>query len=60
MRANIYHVNQLREFELDFDGEGVTDVGNGPHELVVVGQQVVVEALGVGVRRRGRCKQRAT
>lgn len=47
--ANTDHVDELAQLELDAHGERVADVEHGAHELVVVAEQVVVEALGVGV-----------
>lgn len=44
-----YDIDELAELELDADAEHVGRVDDGAHQLVVVGQQVVVEALGVGV-----------
>lgn len=45
-----YHIDQLREFEFDFDRQGVADVGNRPHQFIVVGEEVVVEPFGVRIR----------
>lgn len=44
-----YHIYQLRQTQAHFDGETVRVVANGPDETVVVGEEVVVEALGVRV-----------
>ncbi|GBP52872.1 hypothetical protein EVAR_39036_1 [Eumeta japonica] len=44
-----YYVDELAEFELDADPEHVGRVDDGPHQLVVVAEEVVIEALGVGV-----------
>lgn len=44
-----HHVDELTQLELDAHGESVADVEHGPHELVVVAEQVVVQPLGVGV-----------
>lgn len=38
MTEIFYHVDELREFELDSDREGVADVGYRPHQFVIVGQ----------------------
>jgi hypothetical protein len=48
-----YHVDELGELKLDADAQHVRGVDHGAHELVVVGQQVVVEALRVGVAGDG-------
>ena len=50
---NTHHVNQLRQLEFELDGDGVGDVHDGPHQLVVGGQQVVKQPLGVGVAAAG-------
>lgn len=44
-----HDVDELAELELDANGERVADVEHGPHKLVVVAQQVVVEPLRVRV-----------
>ena len=44
-----YHGYQLGELQLEVDGDSLTDVGHGSHQLVVVGQQVVIQSLGVRV-----------
>ena len=31
------------------DSDGLGDVGHGPHQLVVVGEEIIIEPLGVGV-----------
>jgi hypothetical protein len=46
-----HHVYELRQLELDLDGEGVAYVDNGTHQLVVIAEQVVVQTLSVGVAR---------
>ena len=48
-RITTHHVDELRELELEPDGHRLRDVDDGPHQLVVVGEEVVVEPLGVGV-----------
>ena len=48
-RGATHHVDKLGEFELDADGEGVGGVAHRPHQLVVVGQQVVIETLCVRI-----------
>lgn len=52
-RGDTYDIDELAEFEFDADAEHVGGVDDGPHELVVVGEQVVVEPLGVGVAGGG-------
>ena len=49
-----YQIDELREFELDADGEDVAVVDNWSHDLIVVGEQVVVEALGVRIATAGQ------
>ena len=44
-----YHINKLRKFEFDSDWKNVCCVDDWPDQFVVVGQEVVVEPLGVGV-----------
>ena len=44
-----HHVNQLGELQLELDGDGVGDVDDGPDQLVVAGEQVVKQPLGVRV-----------
>ena len=48
-----YHVNELRELEFNLDGDGVGDVLDGPDQLVVPGEDLVVESLGVRVTHPG-------
>lgn len=48
-----YDVDELTEFEFDADSEHVGGVDDGAHELVIVGEQVIVETLGVGVAGGG-------
>jgi hypothetical protein len=47
MGSIAYHINELRELELEPDGDGLRHVDHRPHQLVVVGQEVVVEPLGI-------------
>ena len=47
--ALTHHIDELRELELEPHGHRLRDVDDGPHQLVVVGEKVVVEPLGVGV-----------
>ena len=56
-RQNTHHVNQLRQFEFELDGDGVRDVHDGSDQLVVGGQQVVKQPLGVGVAAAGALKR---
>ena len=44
-----HHINQLGELQLELDGDGVRDVDDGPHQLVVAGEQVVKQPLGVRI-----------
>lgn len=44
-----HHVDELAELELDAHGERIAHVQHGPHQLVIVAKQVVVEALRVRV-----------
>lgn len=48
-----HHVNELREFELDTDAKNVGSVDYGADKFVVVGEEIVVEALGIGVTSDG-------
>lgn len=44
-----HYIDQLGEFELDFNGEGVCDVDHWTNQLVVIRQEVVVQSLGVWI-----------
>ena len=44
-----HHVNELGEFEAEFDSEGLTEVCDGPDEAVVIVEKIVVQPLGVRV-----------
>ena len=44
-----HHINQLGELELELDGDSVGDVHDGSDELVVGGEQVIKQALGIRV-----------
>ena len=46
-----HHIDQLGELELELDGDGVRDVHDGPDELVVGGEQVIKQPLGIRVTR---------
>ena len=48
-----YHIYQLGELELDLDSDRVGDVLDGPDQLVVPGEDLVVESLGVRVTHPG-------
>lgn len=48
-RHRTYDIDELAQLELDADAQHVGGVDDGAHQLVVVGQQVVVQPLGVGV-----------
>lgn len=48
-----HHVDELRQLELDADPEDIRGVDDRSHQLVVVGEQVVVETLGVRVAGHG-------
>ena len=47
----------MRQLEFELDGDGVGDVHDGPDQLVVGGQQVVKQPLGVGVAAAGTLKR---
>ena len=47
----------MRQLEFELDGDGVRDVHDGPDQLVVGGQQVVKQPLGVGVAAAGALKR---
>ena len=49
-----HHINKLGELELELDGDGVGDVHDGPDELVVGGEQVIKQPLGIRVSRGQR------
>lgn len=49
-----YHVDELREFQFNLDGQGVADVGHRSDEFVVVGEEIVVEPFSVRIPRH-RC-----
>ena len=44
-----HHIYQLGELQFDLDGDGVGHVLDGPHQLVVAGEDLVVESLGVRI-----------
>lgn len=44
-----YQIDELGEFELDADREDVRIVHHGPDDLVVIGEEVVVEPLRVRI-----------
>ena len=46
-----YHVDELRQFQAEFDCQSVGIVTNWPDETVVIGQQVFVEPFGILVGR---------
>lgn len=54
-----YDIDELTQFEFDADAQHVGGVDDRPHQLVVVGEEVVVEALGVGVAGGGGAEQAA-
>ena len=56
-RQRTHHVNQLRQLEFELDGDCVRDVHDGSDQLVVGGQQVVKQPLGVGVAAAGALKR---
>lgn len=56
-QCNTYDVDELTEFEFDADSQYVGGVDDRSHELVVVGQEVIVESLGVGVAGGGGAEQ---
>lgn len=47
-----YDVDELRQFQAEFDGEPVGIVTNRSDEAVVVGEEILVEPFGVLVGRR--------
>ena len=47
--CHTHHINQLGELELELDGDGVRDVHDGPDQLVVGGEQVIKQALGIRI-----------
>ncbi|CAH2105443.1 unnamed protein product [Euphydryas editha] len=47
--GSTYDIDELTKFELDADAKDVGGVDDGAHEFVVVGEEVIVETLGVGV-----------
>ena len=44
-----HHINQLGELQFELDCDGVRDVDDRPHQLVVAGEQVVKQPLGVWI-----------
>ena len=44
-----HHIYKLGELQFDLDSDGVRHVPDRPHQLVVAGQDLVVESLGVRV-----------
>lgn len=56
---NTCQVDELRQFELDADFEDVAVVDDGSDNLVVIGEQVVIESFGVWIAAAGRLDQEA-
>lgn len=52
-----YDVDELTEFEFDADPKHVGGVDDGSDKFVVVGEEVIVEPLGVGVPGGGGAEQ---
>ena len=53
INMNSYHSYELRQLELEMNGDGLRDVGDGSDQLVVVGQEVVVESLCIRISALG-------
>ena len=51
--SQTHHVNKLGQFELQPDRNGLRDVDDWPDQLVVPGEDLVVESLGVRVTHPG-------
>lgn len=54
-----HNINELAEFKFDADTEYVGSVDYWAHEFVIVGEEVVIEALRVGVASGGSAQQAA-
>ena len=46
-----HHINQLGELEFELDCDGVRDIHDWPDQLVVGGEQVIKQPLGIRVTR---------
>lgn len=57
--GNTCQVDELRQFELDADFEDVAVVDDGSDNLVVIGEEVVIESFGVWIAAAGRLGQEA-
>ena len=53
-----YHVNKLREFEFELHCDGIGDVDDGSDQLVVAGEEVIEQPLGVGVTLGQSCNKK--
>ena len=58
-KRNTCQVDELRQFELDADFEDVAVVDDGSDNLVVIGEEVVIESFGVWIAAAGRLNQEA-
>lgn len=52
-----YEIYELGEPQSQLHKDGMCVIGDRPDEPVVVGQEIVVEPLGVGVRCHGDCTE---
>lgn len=51
-------IDELGELQLDLHGQRVRDVHHGPHQFVVITQQVIVQALRIRIALGGGdCKE---
>ncbi|GBM34803.1 hypothetical protein AVEN_7850-1 [Araneus ventricosus] len=44
-----YHFDELRQLELDGDREGLRNVDHRPNQLVVAGDEIIVQPLRIGI-----------
>lgn len=56
---NTYDIDELTQLQFDADAQNIGGVDNGSDQFVVVGEQIVVESLGVGVAGGGDGEQAA-
>lgn len=57
--SDTYDVDELTEFEFDANAQHVGGVDDRPDQFVVVGEEVIVEPLGIGVAGGGGAEQAA-
>ena len=49
-----YHGDELGKLQLKFDGDNLRDIGDWPHQFVVIGKEVIVQSLGVRISTKNK------